>query len=512
MKIGNKQVVTVENAREISGAMVKAEFQSFCEWIARCNVVKGANHSVFPRQLNPEERKQFGKDIEQRIARVANPDRTRIDIWSSVHSSETATRESRMEVVAWLAVTQFGAKVEGGFVRDWVVGGRFTRPANGAKHVIPQRGSDAWKTQGSGSWIWLRQHDGVPETDVQLTPADLDMHLPIDSVFDARRFMDELHKLGFSVDYLKREGWRYSMIIDLYAATGPFNLDLIEPHAAIAHDMIDFDVNNLYVTKDYVNALGMRVNLNDIGETTRVSLSLESIVANIRAKKFVVLRHKDKIMEGRCAKMVSRGWTEEKEAVIFVPNRGNNAGAVFSVVPKTVDKYQRLVHMFAPIGTILKIEHISCANNDELYDAMKKTIRLECGGKNAKPGDENENDMLFHGTRGPGVDGIPSNGFDNRYWAKPGDGYFGHGAYFADDPRKSNDYTGPSGTECVIFLCKVLLGKVEKLSTTKRDAVSPSQGFHSINGTNGSANAFQEYIVYRYGQAKPYWKITYKKK
>jgi hypothetical protein len=33
-----------------------------------------------------------------------------------------------MEVVTWIAVTRFGCKIEGGFVRDWVVGGRITRP------------------------------------------------------------------------------------------------------------------------------------------------------------------------------------------------------------------------------------------------------------------------------------------------------------------------------------------------------------------------------------------------
>lgn len=34
-----------------------------------------------------------------------------------------ATRISRMEVVSWVACTKFDCEIEGGFIRDWVVGG-----------------------------------------------------------------------------------------------------------------------------------------------------------------------------------------------------------------------------------------------------------------------------------------------------------------------------------------------------------------------------------------------------
>jgi hypothetical protein len=105
-------------------------------------------------------------------------------------------------------------------------------------------------------------------------------------------------------------------------------------------------------------------------------------------------------------------------------------------------------------------------------------MRKECGGK---PGSENEM-LLFHGTSGPGVEGIPNNGFDNRYWSKPGAGFFGCGAYFADDPRKSNDYSD-KGAKSVIFVCKVLLGNKE-IRAPDRHLVSPSSGYHSVNGTN----------------------------
>ncbi|CAF4627520.1 unnamed protein product, partial [Rotaria magnacalcarata] len=35
-----------------------------------------------------------------------------------------------MEVVAWIAVCLFSCKLEGGFVRDWVIGNYTARPAN----------------------------------------------------------------------------------------------------------------------------------------------------------------------------------------------------------------------------------------------------------------------------------------------------------------------------------------------------------------------------------------------
>ena len=77
------------------------------------------------------------------------------------------------------------------------------------------------------------------------------------------------------------------------------------------------------------------------------------------------------------------------------------------------------------------------------------------------------------------------------------------GESFGRRPCKTNDY---DRAECVIFLCKVLLGQLEVLTQPNQHLVSPSPGYHAVNGTNGHAGAFQEYVVFRYGQAKPYWK------
>jgi hypothetical protein len=85
----------------------------------------------------------------------------------------------------------------------------------------------------------------------------------------------------------------------------------------------------------------------------------------------------------------------------------------------------------------------------------------------------------------------------------------GHGAYFADDPRKSHGYTHPDPTNQtrVIFYAKVLLG-IPSIQTTNNAALTSAPvDCHSVQGSGGE---YEEYIVYRYGQALPYIKITYK--
>lgn len=59
-----------------------------------------------------------------------------------------------------------------------------------------------------------------------------------------------------------------------------------------------------------------------------------------------------------------------------------------------------------------------------------------------------------------------------------------------------------------MYYCKVTLGIESKQTATNNTLKSAPLGFHSVVGTLGSYN---EYIVYRYGQAMPYMKITYKR-
>lgn len=86
--------------------------------------------------------------------------------------------------------------------------------------------------------------------------------------------------------------------------------------------------------------------------------------------------------------------------------------------------------------------------------------------------------------------------------------FIGRGAYFADDPRKSNGYAppDPSTNQRVIFYNKVLLG-IESGQNSPNNALAAAPlNHHSVHGTGFS---YEEYIVYRYGQALPYLKITY---
>ncbi|CAF3597384.1 unnamed protein product, partial [Rotaria sp. Silwood2] len=83
-----------------------------------------------------------------------------------------------------------------------------------------------------------------------------------------------------------------------------------------------------------------------------------------------------------------------------------------------------------------------------------------------------------------------------------------HGAYFADDPAKSHQYTATDLNDDtrVIYYTKVVLGNVSHQSVPSTELVSAPLPYHSVVGT---LNGFTEYIVYRYGQALPYLKITY---
>jgi len=85
----------------------------------------------------------------------------------------------------------------------------------------------------------------------------------------------------------------------------------------------------------------------------------------------------------------------------------------------------------------------------------------------------------------------------------------GHGAYFADHPKKSHTYAIPDNTDQphVMFYNKVLLGNQVILPNADQTLVAAPVGYHSVKGTSFK---YTEYIIYRYGQALPYLKIIYK--
>jgi hypothetical protein len=123
---------------------------------------------VPPRIIRPQMRTQY-LDIEERICRITDSKRTRIDLHNGAKGTNV-TRETRMEVVAWIALCKFDCKLEGGFVRDWVVRKYTERPAG--------------LLTNPSAWVEYRGAEKIPYMLEEVIPSDLDCHLPKRSYFD----------------------------------------------------------------------------------------------------------------------------------------------------------------------------------------------------------------------------------------------------------------------------------------------------------------------------------------
>ena len=334
------------------------------------------------------------KDIEERIARVTDPKRTPVDLHHGVRGAK-ATRETRMEVVAWIAVCKFNCRVEGGFVRDWIVGNYVARPAGAAS---PQS--------------WVQKVGKVISLAKEVVPCDIDCHLSAHDYFSIEKFQDELYKFDISCS-VEREEWRYVLLLDEHAPTGPFTMDLIEPHVALTHDRIDLDVNNLSVEKDYTHELGMRIDI----QSRPYSIELETVVDNIKNKRFQVLRPIDTFVQDRMDKMIKiRGWTHTGQVFHIIPEPHFKQNAILVPLPRDSPLYGQVVTEMQKIPSvqILSIEQIRNPLLEETYEGMKKIIKRQCPHQNP-----NETE-LFHGTKGDGIAGIVEDGFDDRYFSSGG--------------------------------------------------------------------------------------------
>ncbi|CAF0873800.1 unnamed protein product [Adineta ricciae] len=465
---------------------VKKEFDRFGDWLKRCVVIRHPNSGVLPRLLQPKVRSKY-PHIEKNIACIADPNRTLVELYKAVKGKK-ATRESRMEVVAWIAVCQFHCKLEGGFVRDWIVGNEAFVPIN------LQNDPKAWIEYRPGE-----EGQDIPGIRKEIVPSDLDCHLPLNKYFDMEKFQDRLHKFDI-ICKVFRQKWRYIVLIDEDVPTGPFTMDLIEPHVALTQDRIDLDVSNLSVERNYPRELGMRINVTQ----SPYSIDLESIVENVMERRFRVLRPIDRIVKDRIEKMVQRGWKQYGDPINVNPSPPPHCYSVLIPLPGTSPLYQSLENEMKKISLLVRIISIEEVKNpllEDTYEAIKKMIAKECQGAN--PNEQ----KLFHGTKVNGMRGILENGFDDRFFSSAG--AWGAGAYFADDPRKSHNYTKPEGSDQtrVMFYNKVALGKESIEAKTKNDLAAAPKGCHSVRGTEFK---YTEYIVYRFGQALPYLRIIYK--
>ena len=380
--------VTVK-ARDSVNRKIRDEFTGFVSWLKKSAVINHPNSGLPPTTFSPKIRSKC-RDIEERIARVTDSARTDIDLHDGTKGVH-ATRETRMEVVAWLAICKFDCRLEGGFVRDWIVGHYISRPKNNN----PQQ------------WITLR-NNLIPELDKEVVPSDLDCHLPSYRYFDIQLFQNELYKYGITCSFI-REDWRYILLFDENEPTGPFTMDLIEPHIALTHDRIDFDVNNLSVEKDYTHELGMRIDITQ----RPYSIDLETIIDNIQNKRFQVLRPRDSRLDERIDKMINiRGWKKINQELSVIPQPHRQYHSVLVPLPKGTlyNEIKTKMNVITNIK-ILSIEEIRNPHLEEIYEGMKKVIAKQCTGANP-----NEL-LLFHGTNGDGVEGIAEDGFDDRYYA-----------------------------------------------------------------------------------------------
>jgi len=337
------------------------------------------------------------EDIEERISHVTDHKRTFVDLYNNVKGLK-ATRETRMEVVAWIAVCKFDCKLEGGFVRDWIIGKYIARPHN--------------LLNDPKSWIEYdtnRYNEMIPRMHKEVVPSDLDCHLPTHAYFDIDKFQDELYKFDIECK-VYRENWRYILLIDEHSRTGPFTMDLIEPHVALTHDRIDFDVSNLLLEKSYTRDIGMRVNI----QQKPYSIELETIVDNIKHKRFQILRPIDQYLTDRIDKMINiRGWTQLGEPFSVIPEPHPHYYAVLVPLHYSSTLYKDLSQQMKTISNSLQIISIEQVKNpylEESYEAMKKIIAKQCTGSNP-----NERE-LFHGTKNEGIKGITEDGFDDRFF------------------------------------------------------------------------------------------------
>lgn len=162
------------------------------------------------------------------------------------------------------------------------------------------------------------------------------------------------------------------------------------------------------------------------------------------------------------------------------------------------------------MARVVKIERIE---NVELYKEY-----YHRRGVIAKHNGRNPNELLLkHGTRQTDPTSIWSSGpctstygVDFRFCE---DGFYGRGAYFAEDTSYSHNYAHRLASgHFQMFLCQVAAGKVEQKHNIDRNIRMPSPGFHSVRGPirklpNGALQ--HGIVVYENNQSFPTYLVTY---
>ncbi|UJR12642.1 hypothetical protein I4U23_016817 [Adineta vaga] len=225
---------------------------------------------------------------------------TSLLVLTLLENDSPSSRETRMEIAAWIAVCQLNCRIFGGFVRDWIVGGYSVKPIEN-NELFP------WITYTYRSNDFPKVEE-IPHVIKEFVPNDIDCYLT-DNNFDINRFSDELRKYGIKCGNLIRT--QNGLLLLLDEGHSPFTMDLVTPDRVLEHRKyrtIDIDVNNLYIEKDYLYGLGIRWSPNR-NLWSKLN-DLERLVKNIKNKQFMVLRSYD--TEDRIEKMIKRGWIQLK--------------------------------------------------------------------------------------------------------------------------------------------------------------------------------------------------------
>lgn len=151
-----------------------------------------------------------------------------------------------MIAVCWVLVNRFDCVIKGGFVRDWVVNGEEVLPKTEKERV------DLLQNNPRNQFLEV--------VDDTVTPSDIDAEMSPDTPFIEGLFLKEMKKLGISVR-IEEDGWRKHIMFDYKSPSGGFTADLIQPFTSMTHYTYDFDVNVMYLKKNRLSSIGMKIPL-----------------------------------------------------------------------------------------------------------------------------------------------------------------------------------------------------------------------------------------------------------
>ncbi|CAF3639341.1 unnamed protein product [Rotaria sp. Silwood1] len=178
-----KNITVKVVARDSDYENIKKEFKSFVRWLGYCAVMRRPNSGVPPRVFRPQVRAQY-HDIEERISHITDTKRTLIDLYKSV-KGQNATRETRMEVFAWIAVCH------GAYFAD--------DPAKSHQYTVTDLNDDTRVIYYTKVVLGNVSHQSAPSTELVSAP------LPYHSVVGKLNGFTEyiVYRYGQALPYLK---------------------------------------------------------------------------------------------------------------------------------------------------------------------------------------------------------------------------------------------------------------------------------------------------------------------